>query len=591
MRTLLGVGCLLWLAAGCAREDGPESDRLDARLLGLSLSAPSVELFPAFESDVTAYAAEVSLVTSAVTVTATAADADATVTVQGQPIESGRPSPPIVLDLGSNAITVVVTASFGRQRTYVVEVERRTELVGSATYVKASNTGSNDRFGHAVAVSGDTLVVGAVQEDSGATGIDGNREDEGAMDGGAVYVFVRIGSAWRQQAYLKASNTRANDRFGESVAISGDTIVVGAPLEPSNATGVNGDPNNDFATDAGAAYVFVRSGGVWSQQAYLKASNSEAYERFGTAVAVSGDTAAIGAYAEDSNTTGVNGNQADNNALASGAVYVFVRAGGNWTQQAYLKASNTDEYDRFGCSVAVSGDTLVAGAKYEDSSATGVNGDQADNSAPESGAAYVFVRSGISWSQQAYLKAANTGSDDQFGVSVAVSGDTVAVGADMEDSSAEGGGGDPADNAKPDSGAVYVFARSGGVWSQQAYLKASNTGTSDHFGRSIAVWGDTILVGAEAEDSSATGVDEDARNDGADNSGAAYLFVRSGGAWSQRAYVKASNTAAGDRLGTVALTNGALAVGAPMEGSGATGVNGDQADDSAAESGAVYVFQ
>ena len=129
-------------------------------------------------------------------------------------------------------------------------------------------------------------------------------------------------------------------------------------------------------------------------------------------MAVSGDTVVVGALWEDSSATGVNGNQSDNSAADAGAAYVFVRSGTTWSQQAYLKASNTGAGDYFGCSVAVSGDTVVVGAYGEDSSATGVNGNQSDNSATDAGAAYVFVRSGTTWSQQAYLKASNTGADD-----------------------------------------------------------------------------------------------------------------------------------------------------------------------------------
>ena len=194
-----------------------------------------------------------------------------------------------------------------------------------------------------------------------------------------------------QQAYLKASNTGASDQFGQSVAVSGDTVVVGADGESSAATGVNGNQGDNSASYAGAAYVFVRSGTTWTQQAYLKASNTGADDYFGT-VAVSGDTVVVGAYYEASAATGVNGNQGDDSASAAGAAYVFVRSGTTWSQQAYLKASNTEAGDEFGrSSVAVSGDTVVIRARLEDSAATGVNGNQSDNSAVNSGAAYVFT--------------------------------------------------------------------------------------------------------------------------------------------------------------------------------------------------------
>jgi hypothetical protein len=188
-----------------------------------------------------------------------------------------------------------------------------------------------------------------------------------------------------QVAYLKASNTDAGDFFGVAVSVSGDTVVVGAAAEDSNATGVNGDQSNNSATNSGAAYVFVRNGTTWSQQAYLKASNTGVGDFFGRPVSVSGDTIVVGAQSEASNATGVNGDQSDNSAPASGAAYVFVRNGTTWSQQAYLKASNTGAVDVFGYSVSVSGDTVVVGAYREDSNATGVNGDESNNLAHNSG--------------------------------------------------------------------------------------------------------------------------------------------------------------------------------------------------------------
>jgi hypothetical protein len=221
-----------------------------------------------------------------------------------------------------------------------------------------------------------------------------------AGQAGAAYVFVRSGTTWSQQAYLKASNTDGGDDFGWSVAVSGDTVLVGAEQESSAATGVNGNQADNTAAQAGAAYVFVRSGTTWSQQAYLKASNTDAADNFGMSVAISGDTAVVGAPGEASAATGVDGNQADDSATFAGAAYVFARSGMTWSQQAYLKASNTNADDSFGSlsngyfsgsSVAVSGDTVVVGAGGESSAATGVNGNQADNTASGAGAAYVFT--------------------------------------------------------------------------------------------------------------------------------------------------------------------------------------------------------
>ena len=389
------------------------------------------------------------------------------------------------------------------------------------SYLKASNTDAGDNFSFSVAISGDTLVVGAPEEDSAAEGVDGDQTDNSKIYSGAAYVFVRSGSTWSQQAYLKASNTDTADYFGYSVAISGDTLVVGAPDEDSAATGVDGNESDNSAHSSGAAYVFVRNGTTWSQHAYLKASNTGADDQFGYSVAISGSTVVVGAVGEDSNATGVDGDESDNTAPYSGAAYVFVRTNKVWSQQAYLKASNTNTNDQFGYSIAISGDTIVVGAIGERS---GYIGDQDDNSATEAGAAYVFVRGGSTWSQQSYLKASNIDAYDLFGSSVAISGNTIVVGAPCEASSATGVNGDQLDNSAEFAGASYVFVRSGTNWLQQAYLKASNTDIDDRFGISVAVSGYTLVVGALYESSNATGVDGDQSNNSASGAGAAYVF-------------------------------------------------------------------
>ena len=327
-----------------------------------------------------------------------------------------------------------------------------------------------------------------------------------------------------QQGYLKASNTNADDQFGQNVALAGDTLVVGAYQERSSAAGVNGDQADNSQPNAGAVYVFTRTAGVWTQQAYLKASNTNAVDGFGYSVALSGDTLVVGAPWESSNATGVNGNQLDNSALYAGAVYVFTRTAGVWTQQAYLKASNTDAGDRFGQGLAIDGDTLVAGARFEASAASGVNGDQSDNSAPIAGAVYVFTRTAGAWAQQAYLKPSNAGANQNFGGSVAIAGDLVVVGARLEDSNATGINGDQGNSSAPDSGAVYLFTRSGGLWTQKDYLKATNSDAGDEFGVHVALSGTTLAVGALYEGSNATGVNGNQADNSAPNSGAVYVF-------------------------------------------------------------------
>ena len=225
-----------------------------------------------------------------------------------------------------------------------------------------------------------------------------------------MYVFARNAGVWSQQAYVKPSGvgvTQVGDNFGISVAISGDTIVVGADGEDSSTTGIDSTPNESAAI-AGAAYVFTRSAGVWSQQAYLKPAvvgTTQVSDEFGWSVAVDGDVVVVGAYGEGSSTTGINSSP---NELApgAGAAYVFRRNAAVWSQEAYLKPAavgTTQANDHFGYSVSVSGDTVVVGAPEEDSSTVGVNSTPLEG-ASDSGAAYVFIRNGGVWSQQAYLK-------------------------------------------------------------------------------------------------------------------------------------------------------------------------------------------
>jgi hypothetical protein len=196
------------------------------------------------------------------------------------------------------------------------------------TYLKPSNTGADDYFGIAMALSADgtTLAVAAIHEDSAATGINGDQTSNAATNSGAVYVFIRNGT-WQQQAYLKASNTDADDNFGVSVALSadGNTLAVGASGEDSRP----GNPADNSLTDAGAVYIFIRAGTTWTQQAIVKASNADAGDFFGSAIALSGDgnTLAVGAPDEDSVATGVGGNESSNTAMNSGAAYVFTRSG------------------------------------------------------------------------------------------------------------------------------------------------------------------------------------------------------------------------------------------------------------------------
>jgi hypothetical protein len=337
------------------------------------------------------------------------------------------------------------------------------------TELTASGGVANDNAGYSVAISGSTAVVGAYGRSSAA---------------GAAYVFVRSGTTWSQQAEIDDPAAATGDDFGWSVAISGSTVVVGA--------------DQDGNGGSGAAYVFVRSGTTWSQQATLADPGGAGGDLFGYSVAVSGSTAVVGAEGSNSST---------------GAAYVFVRSGTTWSQQAPLTASDGAPDDFFGVSVAVSGSTAVVGA---------------DGNNTFAGAGYVFVRSGTNWSQQAEIADPGAALDDFFGVSVAVSGSTAVVGAT---------------GANSGTGAAYVFVRSGTNWSQQAELTASDAASGADFGDSVALTGATLAVGADGLAGSANGA-------------AAYVFVRAGTAWSQETELTdgASNDAFGISVGISGTT-------------------------------------
>ncbi|PHP65408.1 hypothetical protein CSC94_18785 [Zhengella mangrovi] len=350
----------------------------------------------------------------------------------------------------------------------------------------ASDAGANDLFGYSVAISGYTVVVGA------------HADGDGGSYSGSAYVFVRSGTSWAQQAKLTASDATAYDTFGWSVAISGDTVVVGA------------NADDDGGSGSGSAYVFVRSGTSWSQQAKLRASDAATDDQFGWSVAIAGNTAVVGTY-----------------STSASSAYVFVRSGTTWSEQQKLAPLVGTYGDLFGSAVAISGDTVVVGA-YGD-----------DILSLDEGSAYVFVRDGTNWSQQAKLRASDAATEDQFGISVAISDDTVVVGA-----WADGDGGYR-------SGSAYVFARNVTTWSQQTKLVASDAAELDQFGWSVGISGDRLVVGALGDSDAGT------------NSGSAYVFERSSTSWEEKHKLLASDAEQFDTFGySVAIFGGTTIVGA-----------------------------
>lgn len=306
--------------------------------------------------------------------------------------------------------------------------------MGGAVEQQAKLTASDAEdwalFGESVAVDGDTAIIGTDVDDA--------------------YVFTRSDGTWTQQRKFTGAALQ-DDEFGQWVALDGDTALVGAPLD-------NGD-----GTDRGAAYVFTRSGGSWTQQTKLTASDAHDNDLFGNVVALDGDTALVGAPADDGPGTD------------RGAAYVFTRSGDSWTEQAKLTASDGENGDELGSSVALDGDTALVGAWREDGSGT------------DRGAAYVFTRRDGTWAEQAMLTAADPADYANFGLSAALDGERAVIG-----------------NDSIRWGAAYAFVRKGTGWSQQAKLTAGNGEKGDGFGSAVALDGGTVLIGAPEQDDGGT---------------------------------------------------------------------------------------
>lgn len=437
---------------------------------------------------------------------------------------------------------------------YVFRYDDSSATWSQTDYLKTSNPERGDYMGFSLALSddGDTIAVGAYGEDSGSLT---DQSDNSASYAGAVFIFDYNGSYWSQTAYLKESNPEEDDRFGYSVALNsdGDRLAVGAAYEDSDSEVEN----------TGAVYIFEKDGsGDWNQTAELTASNADEDDRFGREIAFSGDgeTLAVSTPLEASSETGTSGTGSDNSAENAGAVYIFSYDDGlaSWSQTAYLKASNASEGDYFGASISLNdeGTLLAVGATYEDSNATGIDGDQTNNEAQGAGAVYLFSYADNSWSQTAYIKGSNTegaiGSytsdsvwvptdeawGDHFGKNVLLNdeGTVLLVNAADEDSAATGINSDENDDSAGgfDSGAVYRFEFDSETesWQQTHYIKSPNTQEDDSFGNSIdlSADGNALVIGAYVENSNTSGInsvdtgfDDDDEND-LTSAGALYLY-------------------------------------------------------------------
>lgn len=435
-------------------------------------------------------------------------------------------------------------------------------------YIKSVNTGGEDYFGHAVAISddGSTLAIGAFGEDG---------QNDNLADAGAVYVYVRSGTTWTYQATLRSNDPDALDALGTSVALSadGDVLVVGASGD---------DGLGDNLAESGAVYVFSRTGQAWSIPTTLRASNAGAGDGFGSALTLSNDgmRIAVGAPGEDGGESGLGGNGLDNGALDAGAVYVF-DFDASWTS-TYIKATNTDAGDRFGAALSLSGDgsVLAVGAWSED----GSGNDPANDTTQGAGAAYVYLHGGA-WTSEAYVKAEQpVVADDNFGLALALSDDasTLVVGAPQHDQGASG------------AGALYVFDRMNGEWPQQAKLLDPNFTSGDQLGSALAISGDgsVIAAGSPYEDGSGIGL-ADLVNNATIDGGAVLVFRRAGMIWSTPTYVKSTSVDQYDRFGfsaALAADGETLVVGARTEDGGGMGVGADPTSNTLDASGAAYVY-
>ncbi len=355
-------------------------------------------------------------------------------------------------------------------------------------------------FGRSVAIGGNLVAIGAGSATAGSV-----------ENAGAVYLYSRQGQEYILKATLVADDATEGAEFGRSVAIQGSTVLVGARFAEVG----------DLAT-AGAVYVFRQAGGEWVQDQKITSPEPENEDNFGRALAVQGNLLAVTARKENLGADDV------------GAAYVYLNRGGTWTYTAKITASDATPGAYFGQSVAVRGNLIAVGARNADPNTAG--------------AVYVFEGTRADWTEVQKITPPDGGADDNFGFSIAVEGNTIAVGARRADL--------PGEN---NAGAAYVYARESGAFELVTKLVAGDADANTQFGQSIAIAGDTILVGANRADVGDT-----------DDPGAVYLFRRMGGTWPEIGTLIASDGEASDEFGySLAAYGGCLVTGAHnAEGTG-----------------------
>lgn len=473
------------------------------------------------------------------------APAQTTVTLNGASLEKNGTWTSPVLPLDETKVELVLASVAGVSTKYEIELEREGE---QQKYIKAVNPGLYDQFGSSLAISANTLLVTAWFEDSAATGVNGDPTNTSATDSGAAYVWVRDGDGWKQQAYLKPNDTATYDYFGTRAALEGDTIVVGAIHQGLFETTI-GPPRQ------GAAYVYTRAAGVWSQTQRLAGSVQSGADLYGAGVALDRDTLVIGAPWES---TGEN---------RSGAVYIYQRSGSMFTEVQKLRPSKPSPDGRYGWSVALDGDRLVVGAP------------EGPPPHDRKGSAEIFARSGGTWMLSQYLQPMTLGGAANFGFSVSVRGERVAIAAPRTSPF-------PGSPAPTEPGEVYVFEAAGETWRQTAQLHAPIPRNTDWFGLSVLLTDGALVVGAPGDTSSERGIGADPMSSDAAFSGATYLFAPTASGWVQSTFIKGDNTDIDDWFGYALGSDGrTLAISALFENGSERTAGGS------VSSGAVYVFR
>ncbi len=555
--------CLPDNTCGTAGAPDANTPPADASSISLVLTdirfSPGVHFDSLFSPSETQYDVNATFLANRVIINATSIDNRGEIEINGELVESGNASAAIDLVTGQNEVVIVLRENDQRVN-YTLKIERQEPPFNRMVYTKASDTAAGDQFGASVAIFGDRMVVGAPNRK--------NTAEAGVplSSTGAAYVLRNVNGTWIEEAVLTADAPGVGDEFGRSVAIYEGTIVVGAPRENTDVSGIHETtPQSDLeATDGGAVYVFQLEAGIWKQRAYIKAQNATAKQEFGSAVSIWADTLIVGAPSEDGASAGINAKQPGIQLPNSGAVYVFERTEQMWRQEAYIKAAQPGSNDNFGTSVSLQGQRFAVGAPKltrEGNNATG--------------AVFTFQHTS-QWRQQQLITVNTIVSDTHFGESVSLDGDYLAVGAPRPSSEIAGG-----------AAHIYQFVEA--AWVPQIQLGVSSpfgTTARNLFGQSLCLSGTFLIVGAPAQSRSNPLLLPVA------DVGEVFLYERNESIWSPSGNFQQERFSKGDNFGaSTAIGPGLIGIGARNEDSDSTGFNADPRNDNASNSGASYIFE